>query len=466
MMRLTVAFLAALAAADAAEARTHRHARRQYGSGYDTGYGEVPAVSSKESPKYNPTSAEVFVSSVPSDTYPPTVETPLHTSAYGSGFEEGPEVPEPTSTIDYGNGYGAKPTPEGEGVYPSSEAVPSGVYPSSKPVEGGEVYPTAPLPGTGYQGTGYPGTGYQPSKTPLSDYVSSVATPVPTEYVTSKVPVSEVEECTTETLTYTVGVGSSAHPVVTEVTHTRTSTIYQTITVGKAKPTPEVPAGGEDYPVSSSTITVKSTTTSTKYITVKPTPTSGYEVPAGGQGTPEGEEECAAPATVTVTAKETVYVTKEASKPTAYPEVPAGGEDKPEDEEKPEDEYPAYPPVQPTPSVKYPVPSGNGTYPAGPTGFHTSYKPAYPTGTGYNKPAAETSSLPYFSFVSEPAEPTKTPISNEKPTPDYNNGYGEVPQAESTTAPAYPAIPQETPKESEKPTPSAVPSYGSGYGTY
>ncbi|OAL48700.1 hypothetical protein IQ07DRAFT_84326 [Pyrenochaeta sp. DS3sAY3a] len=534
MMKLTVTFLAALAAADAVEARSHRQARRaDYGNGY--GYGEKPAVSTPKEVKpvttptpvvYNPSSAEVFVSSAPAPvSYPPVDSKP--TPGAGNGYGEKPpaggessKVPYPAESSSapyppYGNGYPEVPAGS-TGVYPSS-AVPSGVYPSggygfpesSKPVEGASSYPGV------YPPTGYPyptGTGSYPSSTPLTDYVTKTIyssgvpvgttvcaedeepTSTPVEYVTSEYPVSEVTKTLTETLVYTVGVGSSAHPVTTEVTSTSTSTVYSTVIITVGKPKPTAPVYGEDYEgeVPTGTLTIKSTTTSTKYITVKPTPSD--KVPVGSEGYPTGEGDCAVPVTVTVTAKETVTVTKGSSKPTGYPGKPTSPEEEypeyPTDKPtSPEEEYPEYPadkPTKPTatPSGKYPI--GNGTYPAGPTGFKTSTKPAYPTGTGYygsDVPTKPTSSLPYFSFVTEvpyPEETPKTPSVDEtypssapapaESTPAYGNGYGEATPSQAVETP----YPSEFPAKSlgeEGTYPSATPSpadngYGSGYGTY
>jgi hypothetical protein len=336
----------------------------------------------------------------------------------------------------------------------------------------------------------------------------------PTKAVTSSYPVSEVVQTYTETLIYTVGVGSTAHPVTTEVTSTSTSTQYSTvvITVGKPTPTGEVPAdatgpaGGENaYPTGPAggenvypkggedvTSTIKSTSTSTKYITVKPTPTGEGDVPAdsesnpsgpaGGNGayptgnaTPsvpagsEGGEDCAAPVTVTVTAKETVTVTKGGDYPAATPNSP---------EETPEvpSEHTASSGMPSVPTGMYPVP-GNGTnpYPAGPTGFKTSTKPAMPTGTGY---VPATSVLPSFTFVSEAATPTGETAIPSSTVPagaessaayPVGGGYGDVsskvPEAsEAVSSSAVYVVPSATPTPDN--SYGAGSDYGSGYGTY
>ncbi|KAH7094681.1 hypothetical protein FB567DRAFT_9820 [Paraphoma chrysanthemicola] len=592
-MKLTLAFLAALAAADAAEARSHRQARRQYGSGYETnpygsgGYGsgassakpvETPLPSSVAVP-YVQSSAEAFVTSYPPDaasSYPPVVETPYpspevpevpeggkstpaaaESTPYSPPVETPAETPYPAESSavkpSYGAGYPEETpkVPEGAvpsssyiptGVLPSSAVVPSGAYPSSAAVPSGAVpsggYESPAVPeaasstpyGTGVYpsgGAGYPtGTGVSPaSSTPLSDLITktiystsvygsvtsvvavgttcvekdSEKTPSPSAPVkiTSEYPVSEVTKTTTETLVYTVGVGSTAHPVTTEVVKTSTSTVYSTVIITASKPAGDKPVYGEGYPEGpTGTSTIKSTTTSTKYITVKPTPSSSGKVPSVGEqgypvasGSKAGAEDCAVPVTVTVTAKETVYVTKGQDKPNATP-LPS----------KPAGEYPASP-VKPsggadvpkgsaTPSPLYPIGNGTHPYPAGPTGFKTSTKPAYPVGTGAygsNVPTkpSETSSLPYFSFVSEvpyptpsavktPSVDTEVPYPSSSPAPaesspaaEYGSGYGEVP-APSSAKPVE--TPYETPKVPSKgeatPTPTPAVDYGNGYGTY
>lgn len=550
-MKLTLAFLAALAAADAAEARTHRQARREYSYGSPNvggSYGDVKssAVKPAETPSPTPvassvvevpyvqSSAPAFVTSLPpnaASSYPPVEGTP---SPYAT-----PEVPEggkssvlipvetpyassaPPAGGDYGAGAPSS-TKTPLGAVPSSSVVPSGAYPSggagvpssSLPVEAASsgVYPSG--------GAGYPtGTGVSPaSSTPLSDYVTKTIystqiystgsavvtsvvavgttcipkgeadkTPSPSApaKITSKIPVSEVVKTLTETLVYTVGVGSTAHGVTTKVTSTSTSTIYQTIVVTPTAEKSVYPEGGNypEGPVGTSTI--KSTTTSTKYITVKPTPSAGVpgkdNYPVGNAGKPSAGngEDCAVPTTVTVTQKETVTVTAGVpSKPTATPasgEYPSG---------KPE--VPAGGAGKPTPSGKYPINNGTNPYPAGPTGFQTSTKPSYPVGTGVVPKPSETSSLPYFSFVTEVPSPTpaasKTPsVESEVPyvpassaapvyTPPAGGEYGA---ASSSVKPVEtPIVSSKVPSNEESyptPTPSPTPTgsgYDSGYGTY
>lgn len=571
MMKLTVAFLAALAAADAAEARTHRQARRQYG--YGDGYGavspspkpETPSVSSAISPPYNPSSADTFKTSLPVDaasSYVPTptpqvpeggkssapVESPKETPKESP--KETPVVPASSSVAtpvvassappagDYGAGYpGSKPSPSSSakvpsnsGVAPPSSAVPSGAYPSGgagKPESSKVPSNSGVLPSSGVvpSGTGnavYPtGTAVPPSSTPLTDMVTKTiystqiyhissslttkvvpvgttvcakdeasktpspsapaATPVK---VSSQVPYSEVVTKVTETLVYTVGVGSTAHPVTTEVVKTSTSTLYKTVVVSASKP--GYPQGKPDE--STSTKTIKSTTTSTKYVTVKPTPTGNSNVPVGEQGKPAGPaggaSDCAKPVTVTVTAKETVYVTKEQEKPKPTPGAEKPGSGYPTNPQKPSGG--ADKPTKPsaTPSAHYPIANGTNPYPAGPTGFKTSTKPAVPVGTGgsgYGKP----SSLPAFSFASEvPAvTPSSTPKvpSNGKTTPaasatpsaayppaggNYGSGYGEVPAVSSAKPSETPKVPSNNQSSSPVATPTPAGNYGSGYGTY
>lgn len=625
MMKLTVAFLAALAAADAAEARTHRQARRQYGDGYgygggNSGYGgggyggavsspaavssakpvETPSPSSKVEVPYIQSSAEAFKTSQPAgaaSSYPSVPEaatsssilvpaqTPVASPSkpaggnYGEGYPAVPavsssaavpvvsssaKVPEAaTSSVGYGAGYPAASSsvkvPAGgvssgvpSGVVPSS-GVPSGVYPSGG--AGVPVSSKVPSPssvGKPSGGNGYPayptGTAPAPAKStpvemttktiystqivPASSGLVTKTVPVGTTVcpkeeatktpspsapassagvVTSQYPVSEITKKVTETLVYTVGVGSTAHPVTTEVVSTATSTIYSTvvITIGKSTPAPgQQTAYPEGSPVPEGpTTTIKSTSTTTKYITVKPTPSGKVPVgetgtpgtpgaPAGGAGKPSGGAgECAPPVTVTVTAKETVTVTKGQEKPTPGAEKPGSGyPTTPQESGKPS--KPAGGAGKPTPSPLYPI-GNNGTYPAGPTGFKTSTKPAVPVGTGVygsdvpSKPSS-TASLPNFSFASE--VPVKTPSQETgapKPTPSAayppagGEGYpaGPVPSSakpvETPKSPSAPAVPSSKVPSNQTSQPAAYPTptpagngygsnngYGSGYGTY
>ena len=129
------------------------------------------------------------------------------------------------------------------------------------------------------------------------------------------------------------------------------------------------------------------------------------------------------------------------------------------------------------PTAMYPVP-GNGTnpYPAGPTGFKTSTKPAMPTGTG----AVPTSVLPSFSFVSEVATPTGETAIPSSTVPagaessaayPVGGGYGGASSAPASSKTPEAAVSSST--EAYTP-PAATPDnsygsgsgYGSGYGTY
>ena len=84
MMKLTVAFLAALSAADAAQAHGRRHVRRQ-GSGYGGGYGEAPPYSLPG------TGIPANPSSVPADVESSSAASPETTeSAYFSGTGTAP----------------------------------------------------------------------------------------------------------------------------------------------------------------------------------------------------------------------------------------------------------------------------------------------------------------------------------------------------------------------------------------
>jgi hypothetical protein len=332
---------------------------------------------------------------------------------------------------------------------------PKSELPTPTPEATTSAAPNAPsVPGNGY------GTG---DKT--SAVVEAVSTPV-----TEKVHVS------TETLVYTIGTGSSAHAVTTEVATTSTETIYKTIYITKsyetASPSKEgveseaAPTGGKDEATTYTTL--ESTSTTTQFITVHPSASApAANVPGNGYGTGEdvpvegagsvvppgggagGAGECAPATTVTVTEQETVTVTAGQSTPTA--EVPA----------EEENVSSAYVPAESTPAsdsapvptdVPAPYPVGNGTLPSGTgasSGFLTQTRPvggspsvpsggfSYPAPSGTGVPVAPTSELPTFVLPTESSaavESTAAPVGEESsavvatpapsaPAVDYGNGY-------------------------------------------
>ncbi|KAF2797946.1 hypothetical protein K505DRAFT_226139, partial [Melanomma pulvis-pyrius CBS 109.77] len=299
MMKLTVAFLATLAAADAAQAHGRRHIRRaDYGYGNGYGYGGASSSSSAVFP---------IGTGAPSSSAAPSsvvVDTPL----------------------------------------PSSTAL---------PVEGTTGVPSL----TGGFHVPFPsGTGVS---FPVTGAVNATGT-APGEYIV---------HVTTETLTYTVGVGSTAHPVTTEIVQTSTETIYKTIVITAPGPAPTgVDSEGSVVPVEgpSGTTVISSTSTTTKFITVYPTPSG---VPVDSEGSvvapvPTGPAgECAPPLTVTITAKETITVT--------------AGQEVPVTTAAPEATTSAVIVEVPSSTLAVPYPLGNSTVvvPNGSTGFVTFTKP-------------------------------------------------------------------------------------------
>lgn len=288
MMKLTVAFLATLAAADAAQAHGRRHVRRagpDYGNGY--GYGAPPA--------YSLPGTGAHASS--------TVALPA-TSDLPKGGEGSP------SSLPY----------VGTGTAPAiSTGSPAAEYPPTFDT----VVPSAPLTTAPVHPTAYP-TGGSPAAISSSGLVLSPSenctttaaphssSPSPgKQTVVTETPVSEITHTITETLTYTVGRGENAHQTTTEIVSTSTETIYKTVTLTKeqehAAPTPS--AGQEDI---TGTTTVRTTSTTVKYITVHPTPavpTAGEQGASPSKGADQGKgADCAPPVTVTVTAQETVTV--------------------------------------------------------------------------------------------------------------------------------------------------------------
>ncbi|CBX92208.1 predicted protein [Plenodomus lingam JN3] len=207
----------ALAAADAAEARSNRHVRRAYGSGgsgapypidngYPVGGPMVPsgAVSSVPSPSPTPLTPEAEVAPSPTPSVPAAGD-------YGNGYGAAPPASSssssqtPEAAVSSSSSSGPAVTPSG-GVYPPSgvpdvptgavpstgtgvPSVPAGVVPSSSAIPSGAV-PSGPAGGVPSSGVpvmdatasasssmGYPayptGTGSAPSPdTPMSDMVT------------------------------------------------------------------------------------------------------------------------------------------------------------------------------------------------------------------------------------------------------------------------------------------------------
>jgi hypothetical protein len=571
MMKLTVAFLATLAAADAAQAHGRRHVRRapqDYGYG---GYGgaESSGVSSAAFPlgTGSPSSVIVETPAVSSTALP--VEAPSSSvPSVTGGFEyphgpagpsgTAPGVPGPSGEVPGPSGYpvggpsgsAGVPGPSGHPVggpsgYPvggPSSVVVESVSPSSgvpalplttaAPVESipypsgtGVAFPVTGVANT----TAAPGEGeYIVTSTIYSTQIFTLTVTVPgeadaTKLITSVVPiatsictktsgvpdtvtapvatapVSEVVHVTTATLTYTIGVGSTAHPVTTEIVQTSTETIYKTIVVTQpAAPVSSVEAVGSVVPIETPTGTtvISSTSTTTKFVTVYPTPaSSGYPVGAEGSVVPVpagASGECAPPLTETVTVKETVYVTAgyEAPATSALPADVTSAV------------VPGVPTGAPVPSAPFPFPASNGTV-AGPapTGFLTQTKPVeatnvvpYPTGpapavtapsgtapgTEYPTAVPGTSGLPVFSLpASEGSVPSSTALPVEVPSSSAAVEYPAYPVASSTAAAAavssaaveYPAYPVASStaaavesSAAATPTPAAGGDYG--YGSY
>lgn len=472
MMKLTVAFLASLAAADAAQAHGRRHVRRQYGelppyslpgTGYSSATSSVApssspdaATSSEGLPYFPPTGTAV--SSYPAESKPP-VGTGGMNDLPGYGTE--PVIPSSSAAMDNTKGPNPPYVPTGTGYKPTITAYPTGgkpEYPTKDELVTSTVWSTQTFTVTACPKT----VSDCPSE---STYLVSSTVPVgltsyaphPTGvYEVIETSTSEVVHTTTETLTYTVGYGEHAHSTTKEITATSTETLYETCTVTK------------DASEITGTTTLTTTSTTTRYITVRPTPSKNAydnEVPKPS-GPAGGEEECIAqpPVTVTVTEQNTKTVTiGDEEYPTSsaavvtekYPEVPASSEapvvtatyeapvvtDVPVpsssaamDNERPTSKI--YVTV-----VPYPIGNGTQPQPTGSSGFLTYTKPGGGYGTGAPVPVPSSSTyaldeeLPSFTFPGE-----------------------EVP---ASTAP----VQTEVPKESEYPIPTAVPSdsYGPGY---
>jgi len=469
MMKLTVAFLATLAAADAAQSHGRRHVRRQYGAElpYSLPGTGVPAV-----PSSTPTPAP----SSPAAAVPSSSGLP-----YFPGEGTAPAIPASSVAEPASSGSSLPYIPGSSGTAPAGYPV----IPASsvaEPLESsayGTGFPTtaAPATPTGYNGTelvtstvystmtltvtACPAYGDCPAEStkvvtsvvPVG--VTSYPKPTPAdEYETIETSVSEVTHTITQTLTYTVGTGENAHPVTTEISSTSTETIYQTVTITKQHEASPTDVYGEDEEITGTT-TLTTTSTTTHYITVHPTPSAGSEgeypageYPAGGPQKEENEGDCQAlpPVTVTVTAQETVTVTAGQE----YPASSAAQNNEVPSSSAPilTAEYPAssaaVPSEKPTTVIPVtvsvvPYPIGNGTEPnvPGSTGFVTYTKPGAPYGTA---PAVVPSSslpadsqLPSFtlpasvdkvpSSVAYPTQESSAAVPTAAPSDSYGPGY-------------------------------------------
>lgn len=520
MMKLTVAFLAALATADAAQAHGRRHhVRRQgdygYGNGgYGGGYPVNPPPAGTGSP------SSTAIPAVPSDessTYPPAVETPavptppvvpsssegVDTSAIAIGVSSssiytefptfpGTGYPVPSPPVESppvdstglpnfpGTGNSAFPTayptayPTGSGSFPVTDVANSTGSPD---VTTSTIYSTQISTVIGCPQTV---TDCPASSTHLVTSVVAIATtvcPKTTEGPSStaipaneqgeeviETSVTEITHTITETLVYTVGTGPSAHPATTEVVSTSTETVYETVTIthpgSGATPTPgsseEYPSGSGEEDYPEGTTTISSTSTTTKYITVYPS----------ASGTPvDTEDSSAIPAVPTSGAGEgeeegecaaPVTVTVTAQETVTVTATP----------DEPTPDVPATDVPSNTGEVtsEYPVgtPSPSVPYPFG-------NSTAYPTGgsTGfltYTKPAEGTGYpvIPVPSGTGVPSVPEDTAL------PSFHLPSGTDIEAvpESTAIPAVPSG-----GETDYPSTSAdavvpTPTPGNGYGSY
>jgi hypothetical protein len=275
--------------------------------------------------------------------------------------------------------------------------------------------------------------------------VTTYPSPTPADVEVIETPVSEITHTITETLTYTVGTGENAHPTTTEITSTSTETIYKTMTITKdhASPTGAYEAGEEI----TGTTTLLTTSTTTKYITVHPTPSKGAvesEVPSdsyptGPAAPPSNEEgECKPqpPVTVTVTNQETVTVTVGQETPIATPASSAAVVTEapvPSSSAAVESEIPVPTSYVTVPVIPYPAGNGTGAYPTAPTGFVTATKP-YSTG---EVPVASSSlpadsELPSFTLPAEgndvsstayPIPESSAAVPTAVPSDSYGPGY-------------------------------------------
>lgn len=509
MMKLTVAFLGALAVADAASPRGHRHVRRQYGYGNGPTPGNStttlpPAGTTDVSPELPTSSSSV---TLPGVTFPgsgtapgtaPATEvntdkpTTLPGVTYpGSGTapaatDVATPLPETTSLSPVGgNTTSAFPTfvlTGTEGSFPT--AVPSGMYPTGT---GAEDLVTLTISSTQiFTVTACPSSVTNcPAKStslvtsvvavgttvcPESEASSIVESGLPSsatatktgassvEAVATPVP-SEVVEDKTEVLTQTIGTGENAHETKITITSKVTKTIYVTGDASVPVTTSVSPeqTGGADEPTTYVTSDVTSTVAKTLTITEgapsgtgSPSNGSPSGVPVNPEDTPVnpsgGAEECAPPVTVTVTAQETVTVTAGDSTPTGTDTPANPGEVPSEDTTTISPEQPTNTAIPQHPTGGAPYPTLNGT------------APHFPGSSGFltaTKPSG--------------AIPTGGAPGYGAPAP---SGSGAVPSGEAPTEtlPSF-VLPSATPAgetttsvSPDAPPPAETSAYGDGYG--
>ena len=360
MMKLTVAFLGALAVADASNARGHRHVRRQYG------YGNGPETEPVYTAPANSTATlpPVVVSSTPVAVEPPVGTTEVSPELpAGSSTDEVPGVTfsatgtAPAGTAPAGTAPGVS-YPVGSGTAPAVPAVPAET--SLSPVGGDNATSTFPsFVLTGSEGsfpTGVP-SGVYPTGTGVEDLVtltisstqiftvtacpssvvdcpakstslvtsviavgttvcpeseassivesglpsSASAYPTGGDAVATPVPSVVVEDSTT-VMTQTIGTGANAHETAITITNKVTKTVYVTgeasLPVESAVSPEQTPVAGEDTTIVTSDIT--STVAKTLTITEgAPTGTGSpsSDTPASESGVPVNPEDVPADST-------------------------------------------------------------------------------------------------------------------------------------------------------------------------
>ena len=459
--KLSIALLAALSVAEASHARRapFKHLVRRQGTYYGS-----PAVNASSSVAAEETSTPT--TSLTFDTTPLAVESSslptfvLDSSiVYPTGTGSGPSGVTPSGT-------GAHPT--GTGTSESTSVAEEELVTST--ISSTQIFTVTLCPSSV--------TDCPSRSTSLVTSVIAVATTVcpkseleatptaePTgEVVTATTPVSEVTHEVIQTATITVGSGPSAHPVTQTYARTSVETIYQTVTITRAKAsatpvadkTPKPVEGGAETITSGTTTTLTSTTTSTQYVTVHSTRT-----PVAGESSavvvdaPTGASDCAIPTTVTVTAQETVYVTVGGANSAPATTVtgtitdsvttftPSASPDFSSIDEVVETTITS----SSFPSETFaPYPIKNGTVPSGtaaPSGFLTFTKPA-----GYGSEAPT-------------ATPAATESSSSSVEPAVSTVYVVPQPVDSTSAPESSVAPIET---SSSAAPAETPT--GSYGTY
>lgn len=471
MMKLTVAFLATLAAADASKVH-HRHARRQYGYGPAPGVpvaNSTVATTTTGASSTLPASSPVALSST--DVSPEKPTTPAEVPTYGEG-KPSPSVPGVSFP-----GTGTMPGTAGT-ASPSEVATPLPTT-SLSPVGGANStsstssFPTFHLTGTdGTFPTAVP-TGVMPSGTgpasensvtvTITSYQVFTSTVCPegvsncagsaktTKLITSAVPIgttvcgekeassimssvsnlhsapatatatatgavgtpvpSTVVEDHTKTLTATVGTGENAHLTTYTITDKVTKTVY--VTAGPS------PSEAGEAPKSEPTTTLTTDITSTIGVTL--TVTEG--LPTGGNAYPTGPKPSGVP------------VTPEGS------QAPGGGEGE------------CAPPVTVTVTAKetVTVTEGSSTGTAVPDDV-----PSHETSTGASGPSDKPTGVPHPSKPTTPEKPTGMPTGAPYPT---GNGTAPVVPGSTgfvtSTKPSKPEPTGELPGYGSAPAPSS-----------